>query len=80
MIFLFGVLLFLRLIIPPAAAGGVNKDRLPMGPFFFTLNQPAADGADEINIPRCRGRDSKYGFPTGASFFALNYLWPNGQR
>ena len=28
---------------------------LSYGPFFFALNQPATDGADEINIPRCRG-------------------------
>ena len=28
---------------------------LSYGPFFFALNQPAPDGADEINIPRCRG-------------------------
>ena len=29
---------------------------LSYGPFFFALNQPVAVGADEINIPRCRGR------------------------
>ena len=28
---------------------------LSYGPFFFTLNYPWPDGADEINIPRCRG-------------------------
>ena len=43
------------LIIPPPGGGGVNKDRLTVGPFFFTLNYPWPDGADEINIPRCRG-------------------------
>ena len=46
---------FLCLIIPPPGGGGVNKDCLSAGPFFFTLNQPAPVGADEINIPRCRG-------------------------
>ena len=46
---------FLPLIIPPPGGGGVNKDCLPAGPFFFALNQPAPVGADEINIPRCRG-------------------------
>ena len=28
---------------------------LSYGAFFFVLNQPAPVGADEINIPRCRG-------------------------
>lgn len=40
------------LIIPPPGEGGVNKDRLPMGTFFFALNYPWPVGADEINIPR----------------------------
>ena len=52
MIFLFGVLLFLCLIIPPAAAGGIVKIACPLGLSFFALNQPAPVGADKINIPR----------------------------
>ena len=55
MLLSYGAFLFLTLIIPPPGGGGVNKDCFPAGPFFFVLNQPAAVGADEINIPRCRG-------------------------
>ena len=40
---------------PTPGGGGVNKGCLPAGPFFFVLNYPWPDGADEINIPRCRG-------------------------
>ena len=40
---------------PTPWRGGVNRDCLPAGPFFFALNYPWPDGADEINIPRCRG-------------------------
>ena len=29
---------------------------LSYGPFFFVLNYLWPVGADEINIPRCRGR------------------------
>ena len=61
---------FLCLIIPPPGGGGGNKDCLPAGPSFFVLNQPAAVGADKINIPRCRGRNSKGCFSLGLSFFA----------
>ena len=90
------MLLFLRLIIPPADAGGIVKIAFlrdlsffdfnyptpwrgwggikiacPLGLSFFALNQPAPDGADKINIPRCRGRDSKDCFSAGASFLRL---------
>ena len=42
---------------------------MPAGPFFFALNQPAADGADKINIPRCRGRVIRVSFyPSSVSF------------
>ena len=34
---------FLLIILPPGG-GGVNKDRLPAGPFFFTLNYPWPNG------------------------------------
>ena len=43
---------FLPLIIPPPGGGGVNKDRLPMGPFFFVFNYLWPVSANEINIPR----------------------------
>ena len=33
--FSFGGASFLPLIIPPPGGGGVNKDCLPAGPFFF---------------------------------------------
>ena len=68
MIFLFGVLLFLCLIIPPAAAGGIVKIAFLRG-LLFALNQPAPVGADEINIPRCRG-EYKCFRPSGCFFFA----------
>ena len=62
---------------------------LSYGPFFFALNQPATDGADEINIPRCRGGYLyippanvggivKIAFLRGVSFFVLIYPWPDG--
>ena len=47
--------LFLCLIIPPAAAGGIVNAAFLRG-LLFALNQPAPVGADKINIPRCRGR------------------------
>ena len=59
----------MTLIIPPPGGGGVNKDCLPAGPFFFALNQPAPVGADKINIPRCRGRVIRASFyPSSVSF------------
>ena len=69
MLLSYGAFLFLTLIIPPPGGGGVNKDCLPAGPFFFLLNQPAPVGADEINIPRCRG-GYKCFRPSGCFFFA----------
>ena len=55
MLLSYGPFFFCALIIPPPGGGGVNKDCLPMGLSFFVLNYPAPVGADEINIPRCRG-------------------------
>ena len=69
MLLFCGGFLFLCLIIPPPGGGGVNKDCLPAGPFFFALNQPAPVGADEINIPCCRG-GYKCFRPSGCFFFA----------
>ena len=69
MIFLFGVLLFLSLIIPPADAGGIVKIVFFMGLSFFVLNYPWPVGADEINIPRCRRRVIRASFyPSSVSF------------
>ncbi len=46
---------FLRLIIPGLSARDNMDDFSFWGASFFVLNQPAPVGADEINIPRCRG-------------------------
>ena len=43
---------FLRLIIPPAAAGGIVKIVFLRELSFFVLIYPWPVGADEINIPR----------------------------
>ena len=56
----------------------------PLGLSFFVLNYPWPDGADEINIPRCRGGYLynppaaaggivNAAFLRGASLFAFNY-------
>ena len=55
MLLSYGAFLFDFNYLTPPGGGGVNKDRLTVGSFFFTLNQPAPVGADKINIPRCRG-------------------------
>ena len=52
------MLLFLRLIIPPAAAGGIVKIAFLRGLSFFVLNYTS----------RCRGRYSKGCFSLGLSF------------
>ena len=56
MLLFCGVLLFLPLIIPGLTARDSIDDFSFGGASFFALNQPAADGADKINILRCRGR------------------------
>ena len=66
----YGAFLFLCLFIPGLTARDNIDDFSLGGASFFALNYPWPVGADEINIPRCRGRDSKDCFPTGLSFFA----------
>ena len=46
---------FFALNYPSRCRGRNSKDCFPLGLSFFALNQPAPVGADEINIPRCRG-------------------------
>ncbi len=51
MIFLFGVLLFLRLIIPPAAAGGIVKIAFLRGLSFFAAETEPGRAA-QANAPQ----------------------------
>ena len=63
MIFLFGVLLFLRLIIPPAVAGGIVKIAFLRDFSFLTLIIPLPGGGGII----------KDYLPAG-TFFFCTYL------
>ena len=57
------------LIIPPAVAGVIVKAVFLRDLSFFMLIYPWPVGADEINIPRCRGKYKCFR-PSGCFFFA----------
>ena len=46
--------LFLCLIIPPPGGGGVNKDCLPAGPFFFCAVGDAGPYGCSVGTSACR--------------------------
>ena len=57
----YGAFLFLRLIIPPAAAGGIVKIAFLRGVSFFAFNYPTP----------WRGGVNKVCLPAGPFFFCL---------